>query len=945
MFYKNKFNNNLITPLLTLVVMLLVSFCWLLPVATTTASASDSTSTSAEPIKVFSSIGNKDLRRANGMLFVFEQDNNHYTSTSFGTSVSYNYNDSSETNKFYWVTNSNDVLEHEFTYYCTGVTYFKGNYIFATERGFLVSENLSEFNYIALDVNFTAIDSNDRFVVAGTSGGEIYISENGTSWERFKDHSVMSNEHENMNIKTINSICAVGSDFYVYGVGGPTLSQSGAIGILYLDSQGNLTYDGNIYNFGIKCNYVDLIKGLDGNLYGLTRNTVTKLNLTSSDFTTGTAVTLPELGEEPFYYSYNIFDDKQFLVNYSLTDMLAKVYLIDNESATLIGSTTLSSNAVAYMNFDANALYFVENNTEAGTATLNRYELVENSFVVNFVNYNGELIDSQSVITGGYATAPTTTPTRQGYTFIGWDKDPSTTTITSNTTFVAQFERNNMVVTFKDSYGETIKTVEVPFNEVIDTAEIPTPPTIEGYIFSGWSFDLSQPITDNVSVIAQYTQNVKLIINYPTISGTSGLVNQFYTMSWTQYTITYTIGDFLENSTYLTFVEDNLQDWFNDFNDGYYNYELKFLGWDTTLPDRIYNNLTITANVEKLLNVRLDYYSQLRFSMGVDDYYYCFIGQIRIERLVESGYTIDLDYFKRPDVNYEIYNASRNTFYNNLEGFEFLGWDYDITKPITSNLIITGEYKMPTFNIKYYDKDMYLIDETNNEIDFITIEDINTLFNSAEETMNSVKESFINSIKSFFSLSGMWENIDNTFDNIINANNLNSYIDSVRIYHNASTMILTPFVVIDNNRPDVYGGIFTNGDVNVNSAVLQKFSGTAEDFDLSYWINPIMFATTAYPMTATVTYKITLDTALKGLTNLWNGIVSVFDWCVEYWWVLLIIALVIIFWKPIWSLFKLIGNAISRKIKSADDKNKQVYETNQRSKNGKKSKSKKQKNS
>ena len=59
------------------------------------------------------------------------------------------------------------------------------------------------------------------------------------------------------------------------------------------------------------------------------------------------------------------------------------------------------------------------------------------SFTVTFVDYNGAILKTEAVESGKSATAPTA-PTREGYAFVGWDKDY--TNIIADVTVTAQYE-------------------------------------------------------------------------------------------------------------------------------------------------------------------------------------------------------------------------------------------------------------------------------------------------------------------------------------------------------------------------------------------------------------------------------------------------------------------------------------------------------------------------
>lgn len=105
------------------------------------------------------------------------------------------------------------------------------------------------------------------------------------------------------------------------------------------------------------------------------------------------------------------------------------------------------------------------------------------SHVVTFETDGGSLIENQIVAHGDKAQTPVN-PIKEGYTFNGWSPDISTTAITQNTTFTAQWQRNSYTVNFDTDGGSRIEAQTVFYG---DYAVVPANPTKEGYTFKGWS--------------------------------------------------------------------------------------------------------------------------------------------------------------------------------------------------------------------------------------------------------------------------------------------------------------------------------------------------------------------------------------------------------------------------------------------------------------------------
>ena len=129
-----------------------------------------------------------------------------------------------------------------------------------------------------------------------------------------------------------------------------------------------------------------------------------------------------------------------------------------------------------------------------------------NTYTITFDTAGGSEI---APITQDYGTAITVPadPTREGYTFIGWDKAIPTTMPAENMTVTAQWEINQYTITFDTAGGSEI----TPITQDYDTAiTAPADPTREGYTFIGW--DKAIPTTmpaENITLKARWKDTEK----------------------------------------------------------------------------------------------------------------------------------------------------------------------------------------------------------------------------------------------------------------------------------------------------------------------------------------------------------------------------------------------------------------------------------------------------
>ena len=108
------------------------------------------------------------------------------------------------------------------------------------------------------------------------------------------------------------------------------------------------------------------------------------------------------------------------------------------------------------------------------------YPLITKVYTVTFKDYDGTVLKEEVVAYGTDATAPTVEP-REGYTFIGWDKEY--TKVLSDLELNAQYELITYTITFDSNGGNDLENIEFTIEN--KNIELPTP-TREGYTFLGW---------------------------------------------------------------------------------------------------------------------------------------------------------------------------------------------------------------------------------------------------------------------------------------------------------------------------------------------------------------------------------------------------------------------------------------------------------------------------
>ena len=163
---------------------------------------------------------------------------------------------------------------------------------------------------------------------------------------------------------------------------------------------------------------------------------------------------------------------------------------------------------------------------------------------------------------GSVITAPAD-PTREGYTFIGWDMEIPETVPAENITLTAQWEINQYTITFDTAGGSEIAPITQDYGSVITA---PADPTREGYTFIGWDREIPETMpAENITLTAQWEIN--------------------------QYTITFDTAGGSEIAPITQDYGSVITAPADPTREGY-----TFIGWDTEIPTTMpAENMTVTA--------------------------------------------------------------------------------------------------------------------------------------------------------------------------------------------------------------------------------------------------------------------------------------------------------------------------------------------------------------
>ena len=322
-------------------------------------------------------------------------------------------------------------------------------------------------------------------------------------------------------------------------------------------------------------------------------------------------------------------------------------------------------------------------------------------FTVNFIDWDNTIIKSEQVEYGHDATPPED-PVREGYTFIGWDKDHHN--ITSAVNIYAQYEILTYTVTFLDMDGTVLDVQTVDHGSA---AVAPETPVHVGLVFAGWDADISC-VTSDMTVTAVYEV-------------------QTFTVTFVDMD-----GETVIEAQTVNYGEDAVAPE-APAHDGY-----EFIGWDIPFSS-VTSDLTVTAQYERL-QYTVIFLSREGDELGRSTVYYGEAAQVpeapQYVGLIFAGWDADISFVTCDMTVTAVYIVETFTVYfydldgvtlidlqiveyghdaiepeaPQHDGYTFLGWSGDFTN-VMSDLIIYAQYERNFLIVRFVDPYGELIEE------------------------------------------------------------------------------------------------------------------------------------------------------------------------------------------------------------------------------------------
>ncbi|MCI6295269.1 MAG: InlB B-repeat-containing protein [Bacteroidales bacterium] len=345
-----------------------------------------------------------------------------------------------------------------------------------------------------------------------------------------------------------------------------------------------------------------------------------------------------------------------------------------------------------------------------------------NQYTFTFDSNGGSDVAAITQDYGTEVTAPAN-PTREGYTFKGWDKAVPSTIPAADMTFTAQWQVNQYTFTFDSNGGSDVAAITQDYGTEVTA---PANPTREGYTFIGWDKEVPSTIpAADMTFTAQWQVN--------------------------QYTLTFDSND---GSTVVVALT---QDYGSAVTapDAFVREGYTFLGWDKDIPSTMpaenqsfkaqwqinkYKVVFVSEN-DVLSEATLDYGSAITVPEVPAREGYTFLGwEPKVDETVPAHdvtyraqwnvnkYTLTFDSNGGTDVaaitqdyGTEVTAPAAPT----REGYTFLSWDKDIPSTMPAeNQSFTAQWQINQYQVVFVSENDVLSEATLDYGSAITVPEV-----------------------------------------------------------------------------------------------------------------------------------------------------------------------------------------------------------------------------
>lgn len=324
---------------------------------------------------------------------------------------------------------------------------------------------------------------------------------------------------------------------------------------------------------------------------------------------------------------------------------------------------------------------------------------------------------------------------------------------------------------------------------------------------------------------------------------------------------------------------------------------------DIDLDAVITGDCTITLD-DKLL-VTLKYFKLERYTIEHKNktFNYDMLTYKTVSKLIQEGTLVDVS-----DFDSAHYNILGKPYYETMPGFEFLGWDYDITQPITQSQTITAQYELPKLKVNYYSSNNVLFE--TREYDMIK----DNLLLPMPEFKNGLSywEDFKNFLENLFTL-----DIGQMVDDFSARDVANKMVDHLTNMYDEQTNQIFVILAKPDLNSNVQKGILGDLSADFEGSSFVRLTGTRLSNDYVLYLNPQKMYISNINYEIGLSFGIWVDPMINSAKNIFSGVGDFFGWVSKHWDIVfyifiavVVIILLIVFWPVVSPIIAMVFAAV-----------------------------------